>query len=108
MERALTLTSVNSAVTWRYTVAIVAVDTATIRVARDTRDLLAEQARGRGISLAALLAEIARERELEAIYESERQAIRADAQNPAVLEEMRLWESTLEDGIDFDDGLSFD
>jgi hypothetical protein len=89
-------------------VATVAVDTATIRVARDTRDLLAEQARERGISLAALLAEIARERELEAIYESERQAIRADAQNPAVLEEMRLWESTLEDGIDFDDGLSFD
>jgi hypothetical protein len=42
------------------------------------------------------------EREREAIYESERQAIRADAQNPAVLEEMRLWESTLEDGIDFD------
>jgi hypothetical protein len=85
-----------------------AVDTATIRVARDTRDLLAEQARERGISLAALLAEIARERELEAIYESERQALLADAQNPAVLEETRLWESTLEDGIDFDDGLSVD
>jgi hypothetical protein len=85
-----------------------AVDTATIRVARDTRDRLAEQARERGISLAALLAEIAREREIEAIFESERQALLADAQNPAVLEEMRLWESTLEDGIDFDDGLSVD
>lgn len=85
-----------------------AVDTATIRVARGTRDLLAEQARERGISLAALLAEIAREREVEAMFESERQALLADAQNPAVLEEMRLWESTLEDGIDFDDGLSFD
>ncbi|HUB36681.1 MAG TPA: hypothetical protein VL972_07645 [Solirubrobacteraceae bacterium] len=83
-----------------------AVDTATIRVARTTRDLLAEQAHERGVSLAALLAEIARERELEAIFESERQARLADAQNPAVLEEMRLWESTLEDGIDFDDGLS--
>lgn len=83
-----------------------AVDTATIRVARDTRDLLAEQARERGISLAALLAEIAREMELEAIFESERRATLADAQNHAVLEEMRLWESTLEDGIDFDDGLS--
>jgi hypothetical protein len=78
----------------------VAVDTATIRVARGTRDLLAEQARERGISLAALLAEIAREREIEAIFESERQAIRTDAQNPAVLEEMRLWEATLADGID--------
>ncbi len=86
--------------------ATMAVDTATIRVARDTRDLLAEQARQRGVSLSSLLAEIARERELEAIFEAERQAIRADAKNPAVLEEMRLWESTLEDGIDFDDGLS--
>jgi hypothetical protein len=85
-----------------------AVDTATIRVARDTRNRLAEQARQRGLSLSALLAEIARERELEAIYESERQAVLADAQNPEVLEEMRLWESTLEDGIDFDDGLTFD
>jgi hypothetical protein len=77
-----------------------AVDTATIRVARGTRDLLAEQARVRGISLAALLAEIAREREIEAIFESERQATRADAQNPGAMEEMRLWEATLEDGID--------
>jgi predicted DNA-binding ribbon-helix-helix protein len=77
-----------------------AVDTATIRVARGTRDLLAEQARARGMSLAALLAEIAREQELEVIFESERQATLADAQNPAALEEMRLWETTLEDGID--------
>ncbi len=77
-----------------------AVDTATIRVARATRDKLAEQARERGMSLAALLAELAREREVEAIFESERRAIRADAENPAVLEEMRLWEATLEDGID--------
>ena len=77
-----------------------AVDTATIRVARGTRDLLAGQARDRGMSLAALLAEIARERELEAIWDSERRATRADAQSPAALEEVRLWEATLEDGID--------
>jgi hypothetical protein len=83
-----------------------AVDTATIRVAKHTRDLLAEQAHERGVSLAALLAEIAREQEIEAIFASERRATLADAQNPAALEEMRLWESTLEDGIDFDDGLS--
>ncbi len=88
--------------------ATMGVDTATIRVTRDTRDLLAAEARQRGISLAALLAEIAREREIEAAFESERQATIADAQNPAALEEMRLWESTLEDGIDFDDGLTFD
>lgn len=77
-----------------------ATETATIRVSRATRDRLAEQAHEHGVSLAALLAEIARERELEAIFESERQATLADAQNPAALEEMRLWEATLEDGID--------
>lgn len=80
--------------------ATMATETATIRVARSTRDALAEQAHERGVSLASLLAEIARERELEAIFEAERQATLADAQNPAALEEMRLWEATLEDGID--------
>jgi hypothetical protein len=79
-----------------------ATDTATIRVTRDTRDLLAEQARVRGMSLAALLAEIAREQEIEEAFESERQAVLADAQNSAAQEEMRLWEATLEDGLDFD------
>jgi hypothetical protein len=74
--------------------------TATIRVTRDTRDLLAEQARVRGISLAALLAEMAHEREIGAIFESERQACRAEAGDSAAGEEMRLWEATLEDGID--------
>lgn len=75
-------------------------DTATIRVGRATRDLLAEQARERGISLAALLAEMAREREREAMFESERRATIADAGNPAALEEALLWETTLEDGLD--------
>jgi hypothetical protein len=77
-----------------------ATETATIRVARITRDRFAEQAEEQGVSLAALLAEIAREREIEAIFKSEREAIRAEASNPAALEEMRLWEATLEDGID--------
>jgi hypothetical protein len=86
----------------------VAVDTATIRVARDTRDRLAEQARQEGVSISSLLAEIARERELEAIYASERQAVLAEVGDPAAEEERRLWESTLEDGIDFDDGLTVD
>jgi hypothetical protein len=79
-----------------------AVDTATIRVARGTRDLLAEQARERGISLAALLAEIAREHEVEAIFASERRARLAEVGDPAAEAEMRLWEATLEDGLDFD------
>ncbi len=77
-----------------------ATETATIRVARKTRDTLAEQAHERGMSLAALLADMAREREIETIWESERRATRADAHAPAALEEMRLWEATLEDGID--------
>lgn len=77
-----------------------AADTATIRVTRGTRDLLAQQARERGVSLAMLLTEIAREREREAIFESERRATRVDAQSPAALEEMRVWEATLEDGVD--------
>jgi hypothetical protein len=74
--------------------------TATIRVSRETRDKLAEQARERGVSLAALLAEIARRREIEAMFESERQAVLADSKNPEALAELRLWEATLEDGID--------
>jgi hypothetical protein len=85
-----------------------AVDTATIRVTRSTRDLLAAQARQRGVSLAALLAEVAREQELEEIFASERRAVLAEVGDPVAEEEMRLWESTLEDGIDFDDGLSVD
>jgi hypothetical protein len=74
--------------------------TATIRVTRETHDKLAEQARDRGVSLAALLSEMAREREIEAIFEAEREAVRVDARNPEALAEMRLWEATLEDGID--------
>jgi hypothetical protein len=85
-----------------------AVDTATIRVARETRDRFAEQARQEGISISALLAKLAREQELEAIYESERKAVLAEDGDPVAEEERRLWESTLEDGIDFDDGLTFD
>ncbi len=76
--------------------------TATIRVARTTRDTLAECARRRGVTLAGLLSEMAREMEVEAAYESERQARREDAENPEALAEMRLWEATLEDGLDFD------
>jgi hypothetical protein len=76
--------------------------TATIRVPRETRDKLAEQARDRGVSLAALLSEMAREREIEAMFESERQAVLAEVGDPVAEEERRLWETTLEDGIDFD------
>jgi hypothetical protein len=77
-----------------------AVETATIRVARITRDRLAKQARARGVSLAALLADVAREREAELVWRSEREASRIDAENPGVAAEDRDWENSLADGID--------
>lgn len=75
-------------------------NTATIRVTRETRDLLAEQAAERGLSLAALLAEIADERRREAMWRSEREANRIDARSPDAQAEVRDWEATLEDGLD--------
>ena len=80
--------------------ATMAVDTATIRVTRATRDLLATQAHGKGLSVAAFLAEIARDHELQAIWHSEREAARLDAQNPSVGVEDREWETALTDGLD--------
>ena len=77
-----------------------ATETSTIRVTRATRDLLAGQARDRGMSLASLLAEIAQERRREAIWCSEREASAIDAQNPDARAELRDWEATLEDGLD--------
>lgn len=84
----------------RYAAETMASQTATIRVTRVTRDLLAEQARERGVSLAALLAEIADERRREAIWRSEREANRVDRQSPDAQAEARDWEATLEDGLD--------
>ena len=75
-------------------------DTATIRVTRRTRDLLSEQARERNISIASLLAEIARERELNAAWDSELAASRRDAESQAVATEDQAWEAALADGID--------
>ena len=73
--------------------------TSTIRVSRATRDLLAEQARERGLSLAALLAEIADQRRREAVWRSEREASRIDEESSAATTELREWEATLEDGL---------
>ncbi len=75
-------------------------ETATIRVPRETRDRLAERARERGESISALLTDFARQTEREAIFQSEREARRADAGNPDVAAEDRDWEATLGDGID--------
>lgn len=76
-----------------------ATETATIRVTRETRDLLAEQARERGVSLASMLEELAREAERESILQSEREASRADAGDPVAQAEEREWEAALGDGI---------
>ncbi len=75
-------------------------ETATIRVTRETRDLLSRQARGRGISLSSMVAELAKQAEREAIFRAERDAARADADDSGVRAEERQWESALGDGID--------
>ncbi|MEJ7832830.1 MAG: hypothetical protein WKF79_07955 [Nocardioides sp.] len=77
-----------------------ATETSTIRVTRATRDLLAEQARERGVSVAALVAELAEHRRREAAWRSEHEANRVDEQSPASQAELREWEGTLEDGLD--------
>lgn len=73
--------------------------TATIRVPRETRDLLAARAREQGVSLSSLLTELARRAERTDAYRSEREATRAEAGDPEALAEARLWEATLGDGI---------
>lgn len=75
-------------------------DTATIRVPRQTRDRLAVRAKERGISLSALLTDLAERAERDDAYRSEREATRAEMNDPVALAEYRLWEGTLEDGID--------
>jgi post-segregation antitoxin (ccd killing protein) len=75
-------------------------DTATIRVPRQTRDSLAARARNRGVSLSALLTELAEQAERADAYRSEREATLAEVDDPVALAEYRLWEGTLEDGLD--------
>jgi hypothetical protein len=73
--------------------------TATIRVPRETRDLLAARARRRGISLSSLLTELARRIERADALRSERDASRADAGQVDVAAEEREWETAIGDGI---------
>lgn len=75
-------------------------ETATIRVTRETRDLLAGQARTRGVSLSSLLADVALRFERDASFRSEREASRADAGDSRVRAEERDWETALDDGVD--------
>jgi hypothetical protein len=75
-------------------------DTATIRVRRETRDMLAEQASAEGVSLSSLLARFAREHQNAEIWRSERAASSADAAHAAARKEDSDWDTTLPDGID--------
>jgi hypothetical protein len=77
-----------------------AVETATIRVTRQTRDLLAAEARERGVSLAAMLDALARDMERAAMFRSERDAARADAADPGAREDEAAWNAALADGVD--------
>ncbi|HTH85198.1 antitoxin [Mycobacterium sp.] len=73
--------------------------TTTIRVSVQTRDRLAAQARERGVSIAALLTELASHAEREAIFRAERETTRAEAAANAVRDEDRDWDHTVDDGI---------
>lgn len=77
-----------------------ATETATIRVTRETRDLLAEQASERGVSLSTMLSDLARDVARKAVFRAEREATWADADREAVKSEDREWEATLGDGIE--------
>jgi len=74
--------------------------TATIRVPDETRDLLAQVAQWRGISLAAYMNELARREWRLAVLASEHAASVLDERNPAARAEYELWEGTLEDGLE--------
>jgi hypothetical protein len=80
--------------------AIMATRTATIRVARETRNRLAAEARQQGVSVSELLAAWSRKAELEAIFRQEREAARADSGDRPARAEEREWEGTLKDGLD--------
>ncbi|HEY1840904.1 MAG TPA: antitoxin [Mycobacterium sp.] len=73
--------------------------TTTIRVSIRTRDRLATQARERGISVAALLTELASRAEHEAFFRAERDATRADLGILGVRHEDNAWDTTAGDGL---------
>lgn len=72
----------------------------TVRVSVHTRDRLAAQARERGISVSALIAELAAQADREAMFRAERDVTRAEAAAEAVLEEEKDWAQATDDGVD--------
>jgi post-segregation antitoxin (ccd killing protein) len=71
----------------------------TIRVSVQTRDRLAAQARERGISVSALLDDLAAQAENEAIFRAEREATRMEAASQAARGEAADWDTTVGDGV---------
>jgi len=74
--------------------------TATIRVPAETRDMLAEIAKWRGISLSAYLTALTKKEWREEMLASVRETALLDAQNPAAAAEYELWDETVGDGIE--------
>ena len=74
-------------------------ESTTVRVSLRTRDRLAAQARERGVSISALLEELAAGADREAIFRAERQATCAEAGTQSVREEAWDWADAAADGI---------
>lgn len=72
----------------------------TVRVSTQTRDRLAAQARARGISISALLADLAAKADREAIFSAEREATRAEAADRAIRDEEHDWADAVADDIE--------
>ncbi len=75
-------------------------ESTTVRVSLRTRDRLVAQARDRGVSISALLEELAAGADREAIFRAEREATRAEAGNRTLREAEGDWADTAADGID--------
>jgi hypothetical protein len=75
-------------------------ESTTVRVSLRTRDRLVAQARERGVSISALLEELAAGADREAIFRAEREATRAEAGNRTLREAEGAWADTAADDID--------
>ena len=74
--------------------------TTTIRVTVGTRDRLAAQARERGVSISALLTDLAAQADRHAIFRAERDAEQTEAGDIAARDEAQDWGNATGDGID--------
>ena len=75
-------------------------ESTTVRVSLRTRDRLAAQARERGVSISALLEELAAGAAREAMLRAAREVTRAEAGDRTVREEEADWVDAAADDID--------